>query len=250
MALNDVENDCVTLVTAEDVGVSVKPNRASGNDGGELFQSHLWLAERLTRKRKLDLPRSVSYSELLSAAQEGLLDASRRFDPLVQPNFRNFAKFRILGSIDDYLRTCIWGGRTRRMQRWSIDFKASYPDGGNGSSTFQDALSKEEKSCDMDTEDFFKYVTAGVPKDVATMLRMYYVDGSTMREIGRVFGLCEARVSQLFSEYRKMLREKWGGKECDLWACLDEKAYQARRLARELSTAKVAICSSHNRDVD
>jgi RNA polymerase sigma factor FliA len=55
--------------------------------------------------QKMSLPTSA-YDDFVSAGYLGLVEASRRFDPLAGVEFKNYAFLRIRGSIIDSIRAC------------------------------------------------------------------------------------------------------------------------------------------------
>lgn len=217
--------------------VSPEEEREKLRRRDELFHQYLPLAHKIARRRHLDMPRSVSYDEILSAAHGGLLDAATKFDDRIQMSFQIYARFRILGAIDDYLRTCTWGGRNRRLQKWSLEVNV-----GNGSgssfSSLQDSLSKDEGESNAETEDFFAYVTSSAPPMVRKMFKMYFVDGITMKEIGVSFHLSEARVSQLLTEYKRVIQGAWKGREHELWGDLSRDRPKVHRLTRDVAARR------------
>jgi RNA polymerase sigma factor FliA len=71
----------------------------------ERFQSALDLVEKLSRQLVRGVGSSVDVSELMSYGQEGLLDASRRFEADRGVPFRAYATLRVRGSIIDGMRS-------------------------------------------------------------------------------------------------------------------------------------------------
>jgi len=47
----------------------------------------------------------------------------------------------------------------------------------------------------------------GLPHRTKSMLQKYFLESYTMREVGETYGLSESRVSQIFSNARKFLKE-------------------------------------------
>ncbi len=56
---------------------------------------------------------SIDVDELKSAAYLGLVEAADRFDPS-RSNFPSYAKYRIAGEIQDYLRGLGFGSRSQK----------------------------------------------------------------------------------------------------------------------------------------
>jgi RNA polymerase sigma factor FliA len=70
----------------------------------ERFHSALPLVEQIAHKVGRSIARSVSFEELVSWGQFGLLLAARRFDPSQEVPFRAFASYRVKGAMIDELR--------------------------------------------------------------------------------------------------------------------------------------------------
>jgi RNA polymerase sigma factor for flagellar operon FliA len=68
------------------------------------FESALDLVDAIARRIAREVGSSVEMDELLSFGREGLLDASRKFDPDRGVPFRGYASFRVRGAILDGVR--------------------------------------------------------------------------------------------------------------------------------------------------
>ena len=77
---------------------------------------HLPTVRFVARQIQERLPQHVEFEELLSAGTLGLIDASRKFDPSKNVQFRSYAQFRIRGAILDSLRTLDWSPRELRRK--------------------------------------------------------------------------------------------------------------------------------------
>jgi RNA polymerase sigma factor for flagellar operon FliA len=66
------------------------------------------------------LPWYVSYTDLRSAAIEGVIDASRRFDKKRNTKFSTYAETRMIGSMIDSLRVFDWVPRSQRKRERRI----------------------------------------------------------------------------------------------------------------------------------
>lgn len=68
------------------------------------FESALDLVDAIARRIAREVGPSVEMDDLLSFGREGLLDASRKFDPERGVPFRGYASFRVRGAILDGVR--------------------------------------------------------------------------------------------------------------------------------------------------
>jgi DNA-directed RNA polymerase specialized sigma subunit len=82
-----------------------------------LVVDYMPLAHKLAWNKKAGVPRCVSIEELKAAAYLGLVDAASR----AAARDRFFPHARIIGEMDDYLRSLRWGSRSRRGTAISID---------------------------------------------------------------------------------------------------------------------------------
>jgi RNA polymerase sigma factor for flagellar operon FliA len=69
------------------------------------FESALDLVETMVRRLARELGPGIDLDELRSFGREGLLDASRKFDPERGVPFRGYASFRVRGAIIDGVRS-------------------------------------------------------------------------------------------------------------------------------------------------
>jgi RNA polymerase sigma factor FliA len=77
--------------------------------------------EYVARKLSSGLPKHVSFNDLKSAGQLGLLDAITKFDPARGYKFETYALTRIRGSILDDLRSQDWVPRSVRQKDRGIE---------------------------------------------------------------------------------------------------------------------------------
>ena len=81
-----------------------------------LITNYLPLARKIAQQKKRQLF-SIYYDELESAAYFGLVDAAHKYNPRKNDNFVFYAKIRILGAIQDYLRELQWGSRRNPLKK-------------------------------------------------------------------------------------------------------------------------------------
>lgn len=152
----------------------------------ELAGLYVPLAESMARSRSRSLPANVTFDEVRSAAFYGLSDAASRYDPRKGVPFSSYAKIRIGGEITELFR---------------------------GTSYSCDAADSSEPAlpiapCSVETDDFFDFVRSEVGERYGKFLKMYYVDGRSLKEAGTILGFGESRASQILKECHKKLGKK------------------------------------------
>src|SRR5262245_17980251 len=90
--------------------------KGADSDRDLLIEKHRSYAHALAARTARSLPRIVDVADLRGAAELGLVDAARGFEPSRNVRFTTFAYYRILGSIYDHLRISGWFSRTE-LQR-------------------------------------------------------------------------------------------------------------------------------------
>lgn len=165
----------------------------------ELVEKHIGLANKLAANKKKLMPAYVSYDELQSAAFLGLTEAANRFDPDMGFCFTTYAYPRIWGAINDYLR---------ELGVINVSLEISNED----DLCLKDTLISRENN----TEQILEFVQEALGEQAGDMIRLYYVDQYSMREIGEQYNISEGRVSQLLSSYKKSIRDNWS--LCDIAA--------------------------------
>lgn len=165
----------------------------------QLILDYLPLANKLAWTKNKTTPRSVTIDELKSAAYFGLVDAASRYKRKYGVAFGPFARLRICGEIADYLRELSWGKR-KPIRMVSIDDSSGNQ--GSWAETLQCPV-----RCD--PNDFFDLVTESLGALGQRVVKMYYVERRTLREIGKIEGLSESRISQLLAKYRDLIRNEF-----------------------------------------
>lgn len=219
------EIDAEGVETKITVVADQQADKANADDEGqenskerrdELFNLYIPLANKIACKKHKDMPKCVQLDELKSAAYFGLLDAATKYNPEKHDQFPVYARIRILGEINDYLRRCTWGGRNHQFYGWSLDVPV-YGCRSRRPLPLDEGLTDSFEAATSEAEEFFLDLTKSLPQNVRNILRYYYLDNLTMKEISLIEGLCESRVSQLMSHYKKVLQKIWSGKEDELW---------------------------------
>jgi RNA polymerase sigma factor for flagellar operon FliA len=192
-----------------------------------LVEMHLPLCKKITDRFASQVPRSVEYGDIYSAAYQGLLIGVPRYrlDRGVKPE--TFLTFRIRGEIRDYLRKCDDVTRSNRQRinrvtEWEQN-ELGRPatddeiDAHFGFSVYQPPLVSLDAVCSKTAQGVKEKRlgdmvadprTVGSASDLASLLRglnkrerivalQYFVAGDTMKQAAAHVGLSESRVSQM-----------------------------------------------------
>jgi len=168
----------------------------------KLVEQYVPLANKLAYEKKQSLPKFIDVEDLKSAAYLGLSEAASRFDPDYGVAFSTFAYPRIFGAIHDYLRQQGWGKRGESKTVISLD--------GEDESWGALIETKPERN----DEEFLEVVSADLDGQAKEVLRNYFIDEYSMREVGERFGVSESRISQLIKQYKTCIRKRWT--KCEL----------------------------------
>ena len=157
------------------------------DENQKLVIAHLNYAENLAKMHFRKTPPSVQLDELISAAYMGLVDAVRRYDN--KSDFKIFARFRIVGEIQDYLRSLKWGKDTNTL--------SSIPEG------CEVVDEKEPESFDDVLDDLAQNRVSPLAKQI---LRMYYGERLPISIIAKRLNYSDARISQLLNQNLNTIR--------------------------------------------
>jgi RNA polymerase sigma factor for flagellar operon FliA len=163
----------------------------------QLIIEYAPLVRRIARHMMSRLPASVEVDDLIQAGMIGLLDAIRLHGELPGQSFQNYAFTRIRGAMLDALRRadCIGRPHREKIKRGESEEVII--------SSFEDALeegfdliSQEDtpleylikKDLVMKAVGFFD----GLSEKHKKLMTMRYVDGVSLRGIGRIMGKSEA----------------------------------------------------------
>lgn len=172
----------------------------------QLVLQFIPLANKLAYQKKRSLPSFIDVEELKSAAYLGLVEAASRFNPEFGTAFSTFAYPRIFGAIQDYLRSLGWGRRDGSSHCVSLD--APNADGHD----LNDMLEAKTE----ENDEFLEVVSVDLNDQARQILRLYFVESYSMKEIGERFDVTESRISQLIKQYRQHIRGRWDEKDLRL----------------------------------
>lgn len=168
----------------------------------KLVEQYVPLANKLAYQKKRTLPKFIDIEELKSAAYLGLVEAASRFDQSLGNSFSTFAYPRIFGAIHDYLREQGWMKRGNTDKMLSLDTPCSDEE----LMMLKDTIEAKPES---DAEELFEAVTLKFDAHAKSVLRHYFVDELSMKEVGEKFGVSESRISQLIKQYKKRIQSDW-----------------------------------------
>jgi RNA polymerase sigma factor for flagellar operon FliA len=200
------------------------------------------------------LPPFVDREELRSAGILGLIDAAKRYDSSRGAKFRTYAELRVRGAIVDFLRSQTWAPRglhrhARRMESArsaveqrtgcaatvseiageldisleqyhrllsqinALDIRADSGSAESGDQIADTSNPLEQLERKALIEIVYKAVEA-LPERQKMVLWLYYYEELTMKEVGAVLDINEARVSQLHSKAILTLRRELNDRIC------------------------------------
>jgi RNA polymerase sigma factor for flagellar operon FliA len=203
------------------------------------------LVKYVAGRLRTRLPDNVEYNDLVSDGIIGLMDAIERFDPDRGLTFQTFAVPRIRGAMVDALRALDWVPRSvrekvRRVEEAQRTLEAKLgriPEDpeiaaelGISVTELRELYAKVAFTSvatldDLDLPDDLSAsathrveddhakaallkVVDELPERDQVIIALYYFEGLTLAEIGRVLGVTESRVSQLHSRATLVLRTK------------------------------------------
>jgi RNA polymerase sigma factor (sigma-70 family) len=164
-----------------------------------MIAQYMPVAQRIAASKKKCLP-TVDIDELRSAAYLGLVEAANRYNA-DQGEFLRYALSRIIGAVQDYLRSLGFGskGSTSRGCKSFVSLDKVNTCTGEA---FVDALPSRKT---IDLRIIFDEITEQLPPQGKNVLWQYFIEGRNLKEIGVGLGLTESRVSQLLSKYKTQI---------------------------------------------
>ena len=146
-----------------------------------LIMAHINLANKLAYDKKRNLPNWIDVEDLKSSAYLGLVEAANKFDPDLGFKFSTYAYPRMNGAICDYLRA----------QKWD-----------------------KQEDCEtavkeVSYNEMLEVVSYGLDEQAHDILKYYFIEQYSMKEVGRIIGVTEGRVSQIIKNYMTHLRQRY-----------------------------------------
>jgi len=173
-----------------------------------LIKEHMPLVKIFARRFSRRLPPSVAHDDLLGAGALGLIDSVVRRRGDDEGSFACYTRIRIRGAIFDELRSHDWLPRRSRSAERSnkegvpqpvavVHFE-DLPSGADRTPADQqkdgdplEMLSKKRIAT------LLRQELEQLPERDRLVLHLHYFKGMRLKEIGRLLGVSEARVSQI-----------------------------------------------------
>jgi RNA polymerase sigma factor (sigma-70 family) len=195
----------------------------SDQERNKIFEKYIHLAEEEAKRKQRKVPPCVIYDDLLSAAYVGLLDAASKYDEEKvvtkgEKSFEIYARFRIKGSINDWLRSCNWGKRNDHFKMMTLETTVLFERENGTTWNLKDSIADDRYNVvnSVNSKQLFSKLLKDLPFVVKKIFHLRYIDELTMAEIGDKVGLTESRISQLISDYSHYLNKKWKKGKKDL----------------------------------
>lgn len=152
----------------------------------------------------------IDADDLTNVAMMAAMRALERFEPSRGIKFLSYAAYRMDNALKDHLRECDWVPRLEReraaagllpepAKMVSIDS----PPRGESSPHVHEATMPDAAITARDT---VRDMLRQLDRNKRTIVQLYHLEELTMREIGKVLGVSESRISQLHMEAMAELR--------------------------------------------
>lgn len=226
--------------------------RLTESERDELVRGHVEMVSRIARAVHRDMPTWVRVDDLVGPGHEGLVDAARRFDPERGSSFRNYAYYRVRGTMIDWVRNAAAHDpvtRARASAHAAVDdlmqtlagehdLAAVSADGAAAmlASALQEAATAyalaeladetraqpredpETATARRETGSVLERAVEALPERERGILRGVYFDGRTIEQSGAALGLTKGWASRLHARALAMLREALAEMETHLGA--------------------------------
>ena len=182
----------------------------------QLVADHLQLAAAIAGHAIKRLPRHpagfIDAEDLYQEARLGLLHAAVRYDARRRVPFGAYARRRVAGAVGDALRSndhLTRDARVKLKASGEEDLSAPLPLleperlRSNGAWPDRQVAHAESRR-------LLESAVSTLPVRLRALIRSYYREGKTMREIGAQFGVNESRISQLHKRALCLLRQYFG----------------------------------------
>lgn len=165
------------------------------SERNSLIMANLELAKRIAMKKRHVY--HIPFDEIKSAAYMGLVEAAKSFKPNENDSFPKFAIRRIIGAIQDYLRSISWN--TRRNKNTVLRFKCEE----------NDAIYFDTEIRQREFDEFLDELVKFLTDTQKMVVRLFYVEGKEIKEIAEHLKLTKFIVIGILKKIRRNLQETW-----------------------------------------
>ncbi|MBV8478136.1 MAG: sigma-70 family RNA polymerase sigma factor [Acidobacteriaceae bacterium] len=196
-----------------------------------LIESHISYAHAVAAELLGRFPAHVDRSDVVAAAEYGLVQAANAYDPSKGVAFTTFAYYRIRGAVFDLLRETVKASRFEEAaNEYMVDHSAgasagapSYAEMKNlasgivasyflslGEPSSEPPLQSAEAPLDLllrqEQQKGIRQALQALPEKNRMVLEAYYFEDLTLEEIGKRLGLSKSWVSRMHAKGLEMLR--------------------------------------------
>lgn len=171
-------------------------------NNNKLVEQYIPLANKLAYQRKKTLPKFVDIEDIKSAAYLGLVEAAFRFKPKMGVKFSTFAYIRIFGSICDYIRSqCL-------LKKGNLEPILSLESFNDEDDCCLKEIIESNTDSKIKNEEYFDFITFNMNKNIKSIIREYFFENYSMKDIGEKRDLTEGRISQIISAQKKLIKKR------------------------------------------
>jgi RNA polymerase sigma factor (sigma-70 family) len=175
------------------------------DERNKLINDNLYIADKIAQRRKMRCIKSITLAELKSAAYVGLMDAATKFDEK-KGNFSVYAKYRIHGEINDFLRQYSGSRKRKKITFWSLDVPTYTVSFANLAPVSENLSNKYNETMHVNNADAYKNMVRCLTSVQRKVIDLYYIHGFSMKEIGDKLGVSESRISQIATEAKNIIK--------------------------------------------
>lgn len=216
----------------------------------QLIEQYLPYASFIAGRVIQTLSSAVDFDDVMCNARLGLLEAAKRFDPSLNVDFKTFAYYRIKGAIYDGLRKSGWIPRSLyakiKFEQASNEYlqyvtekaaRTGSPvleeeakelhDAVNSLASIyvisidasedmeledKDSRNVEQSAVFQQVKDYMKDSIESLPEKERRLVKMYYFQNKTLKEVGDKMGLSKSWTSRLHARALELLYRKINGR--------------------------------------
>jgi RNA polymerase sigma factor for flagellar operon FliA len=214
-------------------------------DTGRLVEAHRSYAHAVAAEVVRRMPHTVEKSDLLAAAELGLVEAAAAYDPARGVQFKTFSYYRIKGAVYDCLRKMGWFSKSQYDQyRFEVaaneymkDYSSATPPPGSPAEDYEElkgvsgtivscyllsldsmsqeggayeiaetAPSPEDSYQAVEEHDRLRKALTELPDKNRQILECYYYQELSLEEIGTRLGLSKSWVCRMHAKSLEMVR--------------------------------------------